>query len=769
MAKRSPSFGEISEAKRMRRDWNSVMLSDIAPEVKSDKISVEIPAADQPREALEETQESEEEETEESEEEGAEEAEEEEAEEQENHEEEDEYQEQEEVEQHWASNNHRHTARFRMARASRDTMYRKLNIQHPKLRTMWNKLEKMPVIELKEAPQPPGISRLLKPFQRQGLHWMKEMEKTKWKGGLLGDEMGLGKTIQAVSLIMSDFPSNKPSLVLVPPVALMQWVSEIESYTNGKLRTFVYHNSRAEARNATVESLRGYDVIMMSYNSLESMYRRQVSGTKRKLKKNEEPETTPSPIHQIDFHRVILDEAHEIKTRTTSTAKACFALKTTYRWCLSGTPLQNRIGELFSLLRFINVEPFASYFCIDCNCESLEWSMDSAKRCTKCSCRSMAHVSIFNQELLNPIQKHGNEGPGEEAFRKLGILTERLMLRRQKKDHMDAMELPVKEMRVSREFFGAAEQDLANSIMNNSQRKFDTYVSRGVLLNNYANIFGLIMQMRQVADHPDLILRRKGGTAEDGMIECAICEQPAEDAIRSDCNHHYCRSCVTDLVTSSPECQCVRCHIPLAIDLEQEGIVQDPALLKNSSIVNRISMENWTSSTKIEMLLHELYMLRSDSQTVKVIIFSQFTSMLQLVEWRLRHAGFTTVMLDGSMTPAQRAASIKHFMENVDVECFLVSLKAGGVALNLTEASRVFLIEPWWNPAVEWQSADRCHRIGQCRPCTITNLVIEDSVESRMVMLQEKKARMIRSTINHDKEAMQALTPQDLMFLFRGN
>lgn len=105
-------------------------------------------------------------------------------------------------------------------------------------------------------------------------------------------------------------------------------------------------------------------------------------------------------------------------------------------------------------------------------------------------------------------------------------------------------------------------------------------------------------------------------------------------------------------------------------------------------------MEDWTSSSKIELLVHELHKLRSDKASHKSIIFSQFTTMLQLIEWRLRRAGITTVMLDGSMTPAQRAASIDYFMKNVEVECFLVSLKAGGVALNLTEASRVFIVDP---------------------------------------------------------------------------
>jgi DNA repair protein RAD16 len=105
-------------------------------------------------------------------------------------------------------------------------------------------------------------------------------------------------------------------------------------------------------------------------------------------------------------------------------------------------------------------------------------------------------------------------------------------------------------------------------------------------------------------------------------------------------------------------------------------------------------MSSWTSSTKIEMLVYDLYKLRSSKSTLKTIVFSQFTSMLQLVEWRLRRAGFNTVLLDGSMTPIQRQRSIDYFMNNVNVEVFLVSLKAGGVALNLTEASRVFIIDP---------------------------------------------------------------------------
>lgn len=317
--------------------------------------------------------------------------------------------------------------------------------------------------------------------------------------------------------------------------------------------------------------------------------------------------------------------------------------------------------------------------------------------CQECNHSSFNHVSVFNQEILDDVQKYGNSGRGKIAFDKLRLLTDRLMLRRNKRDHTASMELPPKDIILSQQFFGEIEHDFANSIMTNTNRQFDTYVSQRVVLNNYANIFGLIMQMRQVADHPDLILKKNAEGGQNILI-CVVCDEPAEDAIRSDCRHDFCRNCAKNFMQSfegsGDDADCPRCHIPLAIDLTQPEREQDEVAVKKSSIINRIKMDNWTSSTKIELLVSELYNLRSTKRTEKSIVFSQFTSMLQLVEWRLRRVGFKTVMLDGTMSPAQRQSSIKYFMENVDVEVFLVSLKAGGVALNLTEASRVFLVDP---------------------------------------------------------------------------
>jgi DNA repair protein RAD16 len=568
----------------------------------------------------------------------------------------------------------------------------KLEKAHPEIKTMWDELKKIPIITPKMAEQPESITRTLKSFQLEGLDWMTRQEKSSYKGGLLGDEMGMGKTIQAVSLIMSDYPAKDPTLVLVPPVALMQWSKEISEYTNGTLKVLVVHNTNAKSKNLTLKTIRSYNVVIMSYNSLESMFRKQEKGWTR----GDDIVKEKSPIHTVKFHRLILDEAHSIKQRTTGVAKACFALKGEYKWCLSGTPVQNKIGEFFSLLRFLEVRPFADYFCERCDCAQLHWSIGDDYMCKDCKHSAAEHRSVFNEELLNPITGDSME-LRSEAMNKLHEITSRVMLRRMKKDHTSSMELPPKEIVIHNEFFGEIERDFSSSIMSNTARKFDTYVSQGVMLNNYANIFGLIMQMRQVANHPDLILKKHSEGGQNVLI-CNICDEPAEEAIRSRCHHEFCRSCVKSYVqtceASGGDSDCPRCHIPLSIDWEQPDIEQDEDQVKKSSIINRIKMENWTSSTKIEMLVYDLYKLRSKKQTLKSIVFSQFTSMLQLIEWRLRRAGFNTVMLDGSMTPVQRQRSIDYFMNNTDVEVFLVSLKAGGVALNLTEASRVFIVDP---------------------------------------------------------------------------
>ena len=645
---------------------------------------------------------------------------------------------------------------------------RKLLVHHEELADVWPRLEAQGVVEPQKAVQPKILTLKLLPFQLEGLHWLRKQEQSEYKGGILADEMGMGKTIQTVAMLCSDV-SRTPgkdeggTLIVAPTVAIMQWKNEINLYTNNALKILIYHGQNREISAAEMKK---YDIVLTTYNLIESVWRKQQSGFKRAVGLVKET----SLLHSIEFHRIVLDEAHNIKDRSTNTARAVFNLKSELRWCLSGTPLQNRVGELFSLLRFLEVEPFSNYFCMKCPCKSLHWKFSDRRSCDECGHKPMDHTCWFNHELLKPIVRFGATGEGLDAFRKIHLLLKRIMLRRTKVERADDMGLPPRVVNVRRDLFNAEEEDMYDSLYTDSKRKFDTYADNGTVLNNYANIFQLITRMRQMADHPDLILKRMGAeTAGSSNLVCKICDDLSEDAIKSRCHHTFCRACIQDYIEGyvggSPPCP--TCRVALDIDLTAPALeAQAEEVQKRANIINRIDMSRWRTSTKIEALVEELYKLRRKDSSIKSIVFSQWTSFLELVHWRLRRAGFQSCKLDGSMTPEARAKTIDHFSTDPNVSVFLVSLKAGGVALNLTEASQVFILDPWWNPSAEWQAADRVHRLGQRRPVRITRLIVENSIESRIVELQEKKAQMIQATVSSDEAAMNRLTPEDMSFLF---
>lgn len=651
-----------------------------------------------------------------------------------------------------------------------------LEANHPELVGLWDKLDKSAKIEKKTpAEQPEGLSVNLLPFQLEGLHWLKSQEQGDWKGGILADEMGMGKTVQMISLLLSD--RKKPTLVVAPTVAIMQWRNEIAKYTED-FKVLVWHGA---SRTVDVKKLKQFDVVLTSYAVLESSYRKQESGFKRKGELLKEK----SPIHGIQWHRVILDEAHNIKERATNTAKGAFALQASYRWCLSGTPLQNRVGELYSMVRFLNGDPYAYYYCKRCPCKSLHWQFSDRRSCDKCGHTPMHHVCLWNVAILKPIQKHGtNIGDGGAAFKRLRTLLDRLMLRRTKIERADDMGLPPRTIVVRSDYFNEEEEDLYDSLYRDGARKFSTFIDAGTVLNNYSNIFTLLTRMRQLACHPDLVLRSKtgiknkliGDAADENIQLCRLCAEEAFEPIVSKCRHIFCRECVRAYMdaaegmrettgnNSTPDCP--YCHATLSIDLEQEALEEAHPNEARQGILAKIDVDKWRSSTKIEALVEELNKVRRDDGTIKSIVFSQFVNFLDLISFRLQRAGFKICRLEGGMTPESRDRTVKYFMETPDVTVFLVSLKAGGVALNLTEASRVYLMDPWWNPSVESQASDRIHRLGQHRPIVVTRFVIENSIESRIIQLQNKKSAMINAALGNDDNAMGRLSVQDLQFLF---
>ncbi|KAJ3349752.1 hypothetical protein HDU91_006340, partial [Kappamyces sp. JEL0680] len=449
-----------------------------------------------------------------------------------------------------------------------------------------------------------------------------------------------------------------------------------------------------------------------------------------------------------------------------STARACFALKSNYQWCLSGTPLQNRVGELFSLIRLLNIYPHSYYFCTKCPCKMQQWKFSHQSYCDECGHTGHQHFCYWNREILKPIQKYGASGDGLAAFSKLNSVLSRIMLRRTKTERNDELGLPPRIVECRRDTFNEAEEELYESLYSDSTRTFSTYVTAGTVLNNYASIFSLLSRMRLAANHPDLVVRKL--TQPDSKFVCCLCHEEAEDPIVSACKHTFCREDARQYVQSAPGSspQCPLCAKTLSIDLTQPEMERVDSKQIQTSIVNYIDLKNWRSSTKIEALVEELEALKSQDSTTKSLVFSQFVSFLDLVHWRLSRAGFNCVKLDGRMNPEQRAAIINSFSTDPAVTVFLISLKAGGIALNLTEASRVFVMDPWWNPAVEDQAMDRIHRLGQYRPIKITRMIIENSIESRIIELQQKKKALFDSTIGQDISSLSRLSEEDFRFLF---
>lgn len=667
-------------------------------------------------------------------------------------------------------------------RAKKRSQYEKnydaLVQHHPELKKIWTDLAATPAQKPEMAGQPDGLTINLLPFQREGLNWLIKQEKSLWRGGILADEMGMGKTIQIISLLLSD--RKAPNLVVAPTVAILQWRNEIEKYTRG-FKVIVWHGSD---RSSDVQILSKADVVLTSYGTMESAFRKQVSGSRKKGLITK----VKSPLHAVKWHRVVLDEAHNIKERATNTAKSAFELKSTNRWCLSGTPLQNRVGELYSMIRFLGGDPFSFYFCKRCPCKSLHWQFSDRRNCDKCGHTPMHHVCLWNNEILKPIQNQGTStGEGRDAFARLRLLLDRMMLRRTKLERADDMGLPPRTIEVRRDLFNEEEEELYESLYRDTARKFTTYIDQGTVLNNYSNVFTLLTRMRQCACHPDLVFKSKTGmksvfgedasNAANSIHVCRICQDEAEDAIMSKCRHIFCRECVRQWMGDglvgegevAPECP--YCHATLTIDLEGEALEPPVQGLNNShggrgGIISRIDMDKWRSSSKIEALVEELTQLRSEDKTIKSLVFSQFVNFLDLIAFRLHRAGFQVCRLEGHMTPEARNKTIEHFMNNVGVTVFLVSLKAGGVALNLTEASRVYLMDPWWNPSVEVQAMDRIHRLGQHRPIIVKRMVIENSIETRIIELQNKKSAMIEAAIGKDDSAMGRLSVMDLRFLF---
>jgi DNA repair protein RAD16 len=287
--------------------------------------------------------------------------------------------------------------------------------------------------------------------------------------------------------------------------------------------------------------------------------------------------------------RVVLDEAHFIKSRSSQTSNAAFALTGIHRWALSGTPLQNRVGEFYSLIRFLRLNPMAHYMCKskECNCNQIHYRMMHG-RCKDCGHGSVQHYSHFNKHILNPIQRDGYSHDGRRAMFVLkNEVLDKCLLRRTKDSRAADMKLPPRLVTIKAVRLHPVEEDFYNALYTQTTSQFNDYVAGGTMLNNYAHIFDLLMKMRQSVSHPYLVVHSKKGmhnlgatpAVTNGRVDCHLCDEPPTERIVSTCcETAFCKSCVLEYMETAVAgdivTPCPHCSNPFSIDLNQ--VILDP-------------------------------------------------------------------------------------------------------------------------------------------------------------------------------------------------
>ncbi|RNF02954.1 putative DNA repair protein [Trypanosoma rangeli] len=523
-----------------------------------------------------------------------------------------------------------------------------------------------------------------------------------------------------------------------------------------------------------------------------------------------------SIFHSIKWTRIVLDEAHRIKGRNTSTSRATFALQGEYRWCLTGTPLQNRVGDVYSLIRFLRMTPFARYYCgtEGCSCSSFShpFSGNNLRQCIFCGHGPVQHYAYFNRHIMNPILRYGYVGDGRQGMMKLANeVLQKCMLRRTKIERASDLHLPPLSIKIVKVKLTKEERNFYDSLYKKSTATFDTFVDKGTVLHNYAHIFQLLSRLRRSLDHPLLVVESMNvGKDVHPKGVCGICtEGGGENSIHlNPCKHIFHRICLTQFIEGSPgnEYHCPTCFVIINIDLRQlradwdeeepapmmppelddelseadheENPVHDGITTKKTSssekaipvtkkqkkgVLSRIDLSKPIQGSKLDAITEYIQSVPKDE---KIIIFSQFGDMLELLQIWLQRASVKAVKLTGALMLSQRQAVLQAFLHDTGVRAILISLKAGGEGLNLQVANHVILVDPWWNPAVEMQAAQRAHRIGQTRPVHVIRFVVEQSVEERMMDLQDKKMLVIEGTIDGKLSSLQSLSEDDLQFLF---
>ncbi|GJJ11146.1 hypothetical protein Clacol_005377 [Clathrus columnatus] len=630
---------------------------------------------------------------------------------------------------------------------------------------------------------------ILKPHQVRARIWMKERESGKAAGGFLCDEMGpisrkrLGKTIQTVTRIVDNRPSRedrkvgwaKATLVICPVALMEQWAQEIKKYTGGKLTVMQHYGP---SRTVDPDVLARADVVITSYNTVASEHatwagvaKNEASSTKSN-KKQEESETINSgsdsgdssnfgktlktkkaekaapkkkkkqkALFNVKWWRIVLDEAHTIKNHKTKGSLACCDLSAKYRWALTGTPIQNTVEDLYSLLKFLRIKPLN------------EWSR-------------------FNDTIAKPI-KRGNTS---RAMRCLHVVLKAVMLRRLKdmeENGEPLVKLPPKTLEIVECSFDDDEREFYTSVETKALETMKKFEQDNAVMKNYSAILLLLLRLRQACNHPCLVSKDYKQDM-DALESRATPKSTQEEADEGDALADIFAN--LGIVKRCEVCQIVSV-IVLSQLLDSSNTFSETKRChdcnKTLTLQNQ-KMKNQTgglppTSAKIRKILELLEEISHRDGREKTIIFSQFTSMLDLLEPFLNDVGFRYVRYDGSMSQKHREVSLQKIREDDSIRVILISFKAGGSGLNLTACNNVILVDLWWNPALEEQAFGRVHRYGQERDVMIYKLTIHGTIEERILHLQNKKRELARASLSGDKIKNMRLGLEDIKELLQLN
>ncbi|KAH7003778.1 SNF2 family N-terminal domain-containing protein [Fusarium venenatum] len=621
-------------------------------------------------------------------------------------------------------------------------------------------------------------------------------------GGILADEMGLGKTIQMLSLVhthrsevalearrsavarsnvnqLTRLGKNSESvldapcttLVVAPMSLLSQWQSEAEKASkDGTMKTELYYgnekSSNLQALCCASNAANAPDLVITSYGVVLSEF--------SSLAARKGDKSFHNGLFSLRFFRIIIDEAHHIKNRSSKTAKACYEISATHRWALTGTPIVNKLEDLFSLVRFLGVEPWNNF-------------------------------SFWRTFITVPFES----GDFMRALDVVQTVLEPLVLRRTKDmktpDGEPLVLLPPKQIEIVDVELSETERDVYNYIFNKAKRTFSQNVEAGTVMKAFTTIFAQILRLRQSCCHPVLVRNRdivadevEAGAAADAAAgladdmdleslitsftaafgahaleqirdeaenECPLCfEEPMNDQTVTGCWHSACKN-------KAEVPRCFSCREPInKRDLfEVVRHDDDPGMMSKKSKISLQRVGVNASSAKVVALMSELRTLRREHPKMKSVVFSQFTSFLSLIEPALTRANINFLRLDGSMAQKARAAVLDKFTERKGFTILLLSLRAGGVGLNLTSAGRVFMMDPWWSFAVEAQAIDRVHRMGQESEVQVKRFVVKESVEERMLKVQERKKFIATSLgmMNDEEKKLQLHSLHLILSSFR--